>query len=217
MKYLQQCYYIILVMLVACTKASDLDGEITITGRAKLVNNLYTQETTAFGKQLVYLRYSGTQDQFILSTNTDSTGYYSFTNTAPNKSYEVFTSFVVNNTPYLGVVSYSGSSTEGTLMIKPDSTKINFTIITVLDKANQPVNGAVLYRFINQNFFDSSLYVKAIDSVKLNQHFYHVYQRDLPGTQYFIAQVDLGNRRLSGRSQTTLETTGVKRIVIQVE
>ncbi|MDB5251676.1 MAG: hypothetical protein JWP27_845 [Flaviaesturariibacter sp.] len=215
MKYIFSTIAIFALALASCKKfkdaPDDLAGDLYLHGRAFLVTEGTATDTTAAPAKTLKINYAGAgRADFLMSTVTDSLGYFTFDNLRKDITYTIWSDYSDSVGAYAGARDVKLTASIDTarvfLGMAPGNNAVYYT---VLDNTGHPVSG------VDVCFFTSP--VVANDSCMGST--YHLLtnplgktsKTNLPVRDYYV-HFRGGFGTLQLRARDTLVTTGTGQI-----
>lgn len=143
-------YYTLLVLcLFSCNKKNTYEFvENPIYGKLYYLDTASgISDKIPLAATTVYLTNSASNDNYIISTETDSAGYFIFTHT-PNTSTYLFAMAENNEKGFYNLITAKVEEQNELILLPNQSVALN---ILLLDSTNIPVNGINVKLYINYN------------------------------------------------------------------
>lgn len=155
MKKIILYFSLLLIFAQACKKNGEHEFiENTISGQLFYIDSATgNYDKIPLSNSNVYLTDVATTDNYLLSTSSDTDGYFKFTHT-PNTSIYLFAKAEINGKSYNNLITAKKDKSNEMILYPDISSTLN---LIVLDSFNSPVNGINVKLYVNYSiaFADS--------------------------------------------------------------
>jgi len=176
-----------LLLLSACNKYKDFNGDGRVSGHARIVGDLSDVAAIPAAGKTLYINPGTDSSTYIAQTVTDSAGTFTLSSLKRDQSYIVYTRYLQGNVEYQGSVSVTAGSSNAVLNIYPLYT--NGISIRFTDSLGGPVSRLPfrLYTSPVAASVDSTLYASVSASSDVNGK-YTAY--NIATVKYYIVAKD---------------------------
>jgi hypothetical protein len=208
---------VIVLLFFRCTKSSfnDLSGSQTLKGLVVLYDTLQGVQSIVPAKNFkIYIKYSGSSNGFLYSSNANGQAQFSFQGIDTARSYTIY---AVSDT---GVIKYYGEKiypANSYSVIRPDTLKLypsqqnqNGIHLIVTDELLRPVPNVTAWVFNNATLFASDTSAGRIFDMTVNNYGVNNRLNIAPGTYYLRVKTRIGGLDLAGEDTVVVPAAGIR-------